>query len=61
MKMQEVDLSNTEMVNRTVNSYLGILSHTASFNLRREVFDTDDMAGIIIFDKDFSRSKPIAA
>ena len=61
MKMQEVDLSNTEMVNRTVNSYLGILSHTASFNLRREVFDTDDMAGIITFDEDFSRSKPIAA
>ena len=61
MKMQEVDLSNTEMVNRTVNSYLGILSHTASFNLRREVFDTDDMAGIITFDEDLSRSKPIAA
>lgn len=60
-KLQQLDLSNAHQVTTTVNSYLGILSHSASYNLRREVFDTDDMAGIITFDEDFSRSKPIAA
>ena len=36
----------------TVNSYLGILSHSASYNLRCEIFDTEDVAKIVEFDGD---------
>ena len=60
-KMQEIDLSNAEKANRTIGSYLGILSHTASYNLRHELFYTNDIAKIIEFDADMLTSKPIAA
>ncbi len=60
-KMQQLDLRNTEKANRTINSYMGILSHTASYNLRREMFGIHDMSQIIEFDADFLTSKPKAA
>ena len=60
-KMKEVDLRNGEAANRTICSYLGILSHTASYNLRREIFDTSDIAQIVEFDADMTKSKQIAA
>ena len=59
-KMQQVDLSNVEAANRTIGSYLGILSHTASYNLRCEIFATDDIAQIIEFDADMKKRKPIS-
>ena len=33
-----LDLRNEQHVRSTVNSYLGVLSHSASYNLRRDVF-----------------------
>lgn len=60
-KMQQLDLRNTEKTNRTINSYLGILSHTASYNLQREMFGIHDISQIIEFDADFMTSKPQAA
>ena len=41
-KMQQLNLRNTEKTNRTINSYLGILSHTASYNIRREILRMHD-------------------
>jgi retron-type reverse transcriptase len=60
-KMQQIDLHNVEATNRTIGSYLGILSHTASYNLRREIFDIDDFTQILEYDADLTKSKPIAA
>lgn len=60
-RLQQTDLRNGEAANRTICSYLGILSHTASYNLRREIFDTDDIAQIVEFDADMTKSKQIAA
>ena len=60
-KIQDIDLRNGEAANRTICSYLGILSHTASYNLRREIFDTSDIAQIVEFDADMTKSKLIAA
>ena len=60
-KMQQIDLRNFEKANRTIKSYLGILSHTASYNLRREMFGIHDISQIIEFDVDFLNSKPKAA
>ena len=59
-RVQQIDLRNGEAVNRTICSYLGILSHTASYNLRREIFDTSDIAQIVEFDADMTKSKLIA-
>lgn len=60
-RLQQTDLRNGEAANRTICSYLGILSHTASYNLRREIFDTSDIAQIVEFDADMTKSKQIAA
>jgi hypothetical protein len=60
-RLQQIDLRNGEAANRTICSYLGILSHTASYNLRREIFDTSDIAQIVEFDADMTKSKLIAA
>ena len=51
-KLQQLDLSNSHQVTTTVNSYLGILSHSASYNLRCEIFDTENVAKIVEFDGD---------
>ena len=59
-RVQQIDLHNGEAANRTICSYLGILSHTASYNLRREIFDTSDIAQIVEFDADMTKSKLIA-
>ena len=60
-KLTELDLSNAEHVSTTVNSYLGILSHSASFNIRQQLFDSDNIARIVEIDGDWLKSKPIAA
>jgi hypothetical protein len=60
-RMREVDLRNAESASRTIGSYLGILSHTASYNLRREIFDTKDIAQIIEFDAEMLKCNTLAA
>ena len=57
----DMDLRNGEAVSRTVNSYLGIMSHSASYRVRQQLFDTDNFARIVEIDGDMLKSKPIAA
>ena len=54
-KLGEVDLRNREAALRTVNSYLGIMSHTASYNLRRSMFGEGEFAELIEYDADMRK------
>lgn len=58
--MEQIDLQNKEAVNRTVCSYLGILSKLSSYNIRCEMFNTEDIAQIVEFDADMLKCKPKA-
>lgn len=58
--MSSLDLRNPENVSFSVNSYLGVLSHTASYNLRRDLFAESRFADVLEFDGDILKSKPIA-
>ena len=60
-KMQTLDLSNPEHVSRSVNSYLGTMSHAASYNLRRDTFMGSEVSNVVEFDADYLRSKPRTA
>ena len=39
-KIQEIDLRNEAKAQRQVNSYLSILSHTASYNIQHKIFNS---------------------
>ena len=54
-KLQQVDLRNREAALRSVNSYLGIMSHTASYNLRRSMFGEGEFAELIEYDADMRK------
>lgn len=54
-KLQQVDLRNRDAAVRTVNSYLGIMRHTASYNLRRALFGTGEFAELIEYDADMRK------
>lgn len=54
-KLQQVDLCNREAALRSVNSYLGIMSHTASYNLRRSMFGEGEFAELIEYDADMRK------
>lgn len=54
-KLAGVDLYNRDAAVRTVNSYLGIMSHTASYNLRRALFGTGEFAELIEYDADMRK------
>lgn len=54
-KLQQVNLRNREAALRTVNSYLGIMSHTASYNLRRSMFGEGEFAELIEYDADMQK------
>ena len=56
-KAKLIDLHNTQAACRTISSYLGILSHTSSYNLRRKIFDTKEIAQIIEFDADILKAR----
>jgi hypothetical protein len=36
---------------------MGVLSHTASYNLRREIFDTNDFMNVVEIDGDYLKCK----
>lgn len=42
----------------SVNSYLGVLSHSSSYNLRKRIFLNDKVARVVEFDDDLLKSKP---
>ena len=54
-KLQQVDLRNREAALRSVNSYLGIMSHTASYNLRMSMFGEGEFAELIEYDADMRK------
>ena len=54
-KLQQVNLRNREAALRSVNSYLGIMSHTASYNLRRSMFGEGEFAELIEYDADMRK------
>ena len=54
-KLQQVNLRNREAALRSVNSYLGIMSHTASYNLRRSMFGDGEFAELIEYDADMRK------
>ena len=54
-KLQQVNLRNREAALRSVNSYLGIMSHTASYNLRRSMFGEGEFAEMIEYDADMRK------
>ncbi|MBO5758458.1 MAG: RNA-directed DNA polymerase [Rikenellaceae bacterium] len=59
-KLQQVDLRNREAALRSVNSYLGIMSHTASYNLRRSMFGEGEFAELIEYDADMRKGWLVA-
>ena len=56
-KMEQINLNDYESMSRSVGSYLGLLGHTSSYNLRRELFDTEEISTILEFDADMTRCK----
>ena len=61
VRLKQMDLQNKETVNRTVCSYLGILSKLSSYNIRCGMFNTEDIAQIVEFDADMLKCVPKAA
>ena len=56
--LSEMDFTDREAVGRTVNSYLGIMSKTASYNLRRELFFRKEFLRIGSFDERMTKFTP---
>ena len=56
--LQELDLQDIRHAHSSVNSYLGVLSHHASYNIRHALFDESNIAKILEFDGDILISKP---
>lgn len=55
-KISEFDYSNPTSVIRSVNSYLGILRHTSSYNLRRKLFMIKPIMRICNFNSDITKA-----
>jgi hypothetical protein len=56
--LSQMDFTDREAVGRTVNSYLGIMSKTASYNLRRELFFRKEFLRIGSFDERMTKFTP---
>lgn len=57
--MKTLDLKDRNHVRCSVNSYLGVLSHSASYNLRRRLFLDSDVSRVMEFDNDILKGKLI--
>ena len=56
----EIDTSDADATYRSVNSYLGVLSHYSSYNIRRELMLNERFLRVSTFDNDISTfNKPI--
>jgi hypothetical protein len=55
--ISEIDFTDTEKVFRMVNSYLGMMIHYSSFNLRQELFMRNEFLQIAPYDTDLSKMK----
>ena len=56
-KLRMLDLRNVDRAVSSVNSYLGVLSHSASYNLRNDLFVNSKIAEVVEFDGDLLKSK----
>lgn len=56
-KLRMLDLRNIDRAVASVNSYLGVLSHSASYNLRNDLFVNSKISEIVEFDGDILKSK----
>lgn len=54
-KIADFDYSKPWLVVRSVNSYLGIFQHTASYRLRRRLFLIKPLLKICVFDSDMKK------
>lgn len=55
--LNEIDFTDPEKVFRTVNSYLGMFIHYASYNLRHELFMHSDFLKIAPYDEGMTKMK----
>lgn len=60
-KIQELDVRNTDKALHPVNSFLGVLGHSATYNIRREIFLDGRFDNILEFDRDILSAKPMKA
>lgn len=60
-RLEQMDFSDRDAVLHTVNSYLGIMAHTASYNLRRRLFFRPEFLRIGYFDADMKKMTLLAA
>ena len=56
-KLLEFDFSKPKKIIRSVNSYLGIFQHTASYNIRRILFQKPEYLKIGVFDTEMTKIK----
>ena len=55
-KIAAFDYSKPWVVVRSINSYLGILQHTSSYNLSRRLFMNKRMLSVVTFDADMKKA-----
>ena len=55
--MQDLDMRDKEHLRCSVNSYLGVLSHSCSYNIRRELFLNSKVSHLMEFDADLLKGK----
>ncbi len=58
--LRALDLRDVEHVSNSVNSYLGVLSHNATYNLRCDLFLDSDISRMLEYDPHVLKSKPIS-
>lgn len=51
----EIDFNDREKVFRTVNSYLGMFVHYASYNLRQQIFQHSRFTDIAPYDSNMTK------
>lgn len=55
--LQMMNLHDARHVMASVNSYLGVMSHTASYHLRQEIVGINDFAKVIEIDADYLKCR----
>ena len=56
--LRQLNIRDRQHASFSVNSYLGVLSHSSSYHLRQLIFLNSKVARVIDFDKDLLKSKP---
>ena len=51
-KIKELNLNHTEHAIASINSYLGVLGHSASYNIRHDIINTNNISQKFHIDAD---------